>query len=120
MSFLSALATVAAAGLFSTLVSPDAMAQCHENVEVVPLHQKVAGKTYGEWAAAWWQWVLAIPASVNPRFDTTGADAGEHQSGPVWFLAGNFGGALDALLRRSPRQVSVLAGHELGAKRTRR
>src|SRR6266567_9555639 len=50
------------------------------------------GKTYGEWAAAWWQWGLSVPAAVNPILDTTGADAGQGQTGPVWFLGGTFGG----------------------------
>ncbi len=50
------------------------------------------GKTYGQWAAAWWQWGLSVPAAVNPILDTTGADAGQGQTGPVWFLGGTFGG----------------------------
>src|SRR6266566_1683440 len=50
------------------------------------------GKTYGQWAVAWWQWGLSVPAAVNPILDTTGANAGQGQSGPVWFLGGTFGG----------------------------
>jgi hypothetical protein len=54
------------------------------------------GKTYAQWAAAWWQWDLAIPAHsppfsthVNhPLVDPTGAQCGVGQSGPVWFLGG--------------------------------
>ena len=46
------------------------------------------GKTYGEWSAAWWQWVLAIPRADNPILDLTGAKAAIGQAGPVWFLAG--------------------------------
>jgi len=50
------------------------------------------GKTYDQWTVAWWQWAFSIPAAVNPVLDTTGAYASEGQSGPVWFLAGTFGG----------------------------
>ncbi len=45
-----------------------------------------------ELAARWWQWVLSIPAAENPLLDTTGAFAGVDQSGPVWFVAGTWGG----------------------------
>ncbi len=40
----------------------------------------------------WWQWALSIPAAINPVTDTTGEFAAVGQSGPVWYLAGNFGG----------------------------
>jgi len=30
---------------------------------------------------------------VNPNLDPTGANCGQGQSGPVWFVAGSFGGA---------------------------
>lgn len=44
--------------------------------------------TYGAWAAAWWQWALEVPASVNPVSDITGEHCAEGQTGHVWFLAG--------------------------------
>jgi hypothetical protein len=50
------------------------------------------GKTVGEWSAKWWQWALAIPASVNPMLDSTGAFCNVNQKGPAWFLAGVFNG----------------------------
>jgi hypothetical protein len=40
----------------------------------------------------WWQWALSIPAAINPVADATGEFAAVGQSGPVWYLAGNFGG----------------------------
>jgi hypothetical protein len=46
------------------------------------------GLSYQQWGAKWWQWVLSIPASINPILDTTGANCDVDQSGPVWFLAG--------------------------------
>jgi hypothetical protein len=55
------------------------------------------GATYGEWSARWWQWVLSFPADQNPNIDDKGALCKEGQTGPVWFLAGTFGG--DAVTR---------------------
>jgi hypothetical protein len=43
-------------------------------------------------SAEWWQWALSIPTSVNPQLDTTGKNAVVGQHGPIWFLAGVFGG----------------------------
>lgn len=56
--------------------------------KVVPADKIVDGRNFGEWAAAWWQWVLSIPAKQNPIFDEKGELCGVGQSGPVWFLAG--------------------------------
>lgn len=74
-----------------------AQAQVPEPIDSTP-----AGRTYGEWAAAWWQWVFGVPDNkypaqsgrkrVNPLKDATGASCGEHQIGSVWFLAGSWVG----------------------------
>jgi hypothetical protein len=77
------------------------------NPNVVPPRSKVGGLTYGEWAGAWWQWLLPIPpcsTGVNPadptqcagtpapNLDLTGAQCGVNQPAfgqdKVWFLAG--------------------------------
>jgi hypothetical protein len=50
------------------------------------------GKTWGEWSAEWWKWSLSLPKDQNPISDTTGENASYNQGGPVWFLAGTFGG----------------------------
>jgi hypothetical protein len=76
------------------------------NPNVYPLTEKVGEKTYAEWAAAWWQWGLGIKKDKNPITDQTGKFAGEGQSGPVWFLAGNFGG-------ETKRTCSIPAGKAL-------
>jgi hypothetical protein len=52
------------------------------------------GSTYGEWTARWWQWVLSIPAAVNPNLDSSGVQCAQGQTDDVWFLAGNFGGTV--------------------------
>jgi hypothetical protein len=72
-------------------------------VQVVPPGNDVAGQSQLFWAQAWWQWVLGIPAPNNPLTDTTGADGGVNNNGPVFFLAGNFGGA-------SARTIEVPVG----------
>ncbi len=66
------------------------------------------GHTYGEWAAAWWEWAMSIPASTNPLKDQTGefAAVGQSVSGPVWFLAGTLGGSAE-------RTVTIPAGRAL-------
>ena len=73
---------------------------------VYPTTEKVGGKTYAEWAAAWWRWGLGAPKDKNPISDRTGKFADRGQSGPVWFLAGTFGG-------KATRTCSVPAGKAL-------
>jgi hypothetical protein len=70
-----------------------ALAASNANPTVHPPNSKPYGASYGEWSAQWWQWVLHIPAGVNPNLDTTGANCGQGQSGHVWFLGGTFGGS---------------------------
>lgn len=65
------------------------------NPGVLPPHSKAFGKTYGQWAAKWWQWAFSIPMDSNPLLDETGEFCDEGQHGKVWFLAGNFGGVTE-------------------------
>ncbi len=46
------------------------------------------GMSYGDWAAAWWQWASSLPVTNHPLNDVTGANAAVGQSGKVWFLGG--------------------------------
>ena len=64
------------------------------NVSVFPPEAKPYGLTYGEWTAKWWQWIYSMPEEDNPAVDDTGVNCANNQSGPVWFLAGTFGGAV--------------------------
>ena len=57
---------------------------------IAPPQSHPHGKSYSEWAAAWWQWILGIPPSINPGLDLTGEHCGVNQSGHVWFLTGSF------------------------------
>lgn len=80
--------TVASLIVVSTMFVTEA--QADPGSRIAPIQSKPHGKSYGEWAARWWQWALEIPASVNPVVDTTGEYATVGQTGRVWFLAGAF------------------------------
>ena len=68
------------------------LAARNPNPGVLPAHSNPHGMSYGDWGAAWWTWALGIPKDQNPLFDTTGEFCHVGQEGPVWFLAGTFGG----------------------------
>lgn len=57
---------------------------------VVPPGQRPRGRTYGQWAVAWWQWALETPAPPNPLAGTTSTNCDGGQRGKVWFLGGTF------------------------------
>src|SRR5262245_2884044 len=94
MNIASFKTTITRAGLLaavsvSLLVSPPSvLAQRNPNPGVLSPTSKPYGKSYSEWAAAWWQWGLSIPADRNPLSDRTGEFCDEGQSGPVWFSGG--------------------------------
>jgi hypothetical protein len=81
---LSTMAVFAAALL---LASATVSAQSF----IAPPETLPGGLSYQQWSAKWWQWAWSIPFSTNPILDTTGADCGVDQSGPVWYLAGTAG-----------------------------
>ena len=72
-------------------VTPPAHAQGFSASAFLP-NEVVAGNTYSEWAAAWNQWFISIPASINPSLDTTGEFCDEKQNRRAFFLAGSGAG----------------------------
>ena len=50
------------------------------------------GRTFAEWTARWWQWILSVAKTENPIVDGNGKNCANNQTGPVWFLAGTFKG----------------------------
>jgi hypothetical protein len=88
------ITTAAVIALLTFGSTPVTMAQ-GLNPEIAPPNARPHGQSYGKWAAAWTQWVLGIPAAVNPIADETGDNAGLNQSRSVWFLAGSFGGTTE-------------------------
>jgi hypothetical protein len=85
------------------------------NAGVLPPISHPYGKTYGDWGAAWWTWVLSIPTPNNPLNDQTGANANQNQSGPVFFLAGTFCPDLNVgcSFATATRSVTVPSGKAL-------
>jgi hypothetical protein len=73
---------------------------------VVPINEKHHGYSYGEWSAKWWQWALSIPADRTPMEDRTGERCATNQSGPVWFLAGEWGSPVSRICT-VPANVSI-------------
>jgi hypothetical protein len=70
----------------------DKAKQNQGNPGIVPPNQQ---GLYMQLQADWWQWVSAIPANKNPLLDATGENAAVGQQGPIWFLAGTFGGVAE-------------------------
>ncbi|WP_239380614.1 hypothetical protein [Frankia sp. CIT1] len=83
-----ALAVIAAGAVTGLIATP---ASASSTFSVVQPHQRYAGKTYGQWSAAWWQWAVSAPDPDSPLNDPTGENCAVNQSGPVWFLAGTPG-----------------------------
>jgi hypothetical protein len=64
----------------------------YNGLELFAPNSRPFGRTYAEWTARWWQWVLSIAKTENPLVDDTGRNCANNQSGPVWFLAGTLKG----------------------------
>jgi len=64
------------------------------NIALADPEEMASGETrsFEKLSAEWQQWALSIPAPENPQLDTTGQNCVVGQRGPVWFLAGVFGG----------------------------
>src|SRR5437870_5563800 len=84
-SALVALAVLAAA-VAPALAGPGNLG----NPDIVPPQSHFRGRTYSEWSAALFQWLMSLPFTDHPLFDT--ADCSEGQTGDVWFLDGVLGG----------------------------
>ncbi len=55
---------------------------------IFPPHSHPYGKSYGEWAAAFWQWSFALPLEGHPFLDSPSDpyfDFSANQSGKIWF-----------------------------------
>src|SRR5215218_11157904 len=64
----------------------------YNGLELFAVNSRPFGRTYAEWTAKWWQWVLPIAKTENPLVDDTGKNCANNQSGHVWFLAGTLKG----------------------------
>lgn len=77
-------------------------------VTPLPPDEKAFGLTLAEWSAAYTQWWLSIPKSVNPTTDATfsGRREGIGQRMPVWFISGSG----DQVVIPAGYAILVLAG----------
>lgn len=66
-------------------------AQSNGNPRVIPPNARPYGLTLAQWSAKWWQWGLELPAVAGHPFIDCPDPPDVGQSGPVWFLAGNYG-----------------------------
>jgi hypothetical protein len=76
--------------LLGPVVCAQAGDKGNPNPGVLPIQSNCYGMSYGEWQAAWWQWIASIPSDANPLLDKTGQNAAQGQSDQVWFLAGTW------------------------------
>lgn len=58
--------------------------------QIAPPQSHDFGRSYSQWAAAWWQWAFSLPVAGHPALDPN-ADISIGQSGHVWFLGAPFG-----------------------------
>jgi hypothetical protein len=68
------------AGMLLGVLAPSPSAS---SFTIVQPTRKYAGKIYGQWSTAWWQWVN-ISEPNSPVTDATGADCAVKRKGPVW------------------------------------
>jgi hypothetical protein len=76
--------------LAALLLPTPAVFAGNDNPGVAPPHANAFGKSYAEWAVAWWQWALSQPGANHPLLDETGANCAVGQQGKVWNLVGVF------------------------------
>jgi hypothetical protein len=101
--------SIGVAGLVMLLIvgAPMMASARNQNPRVLPPHAHAYGKSYAEWHGAWWDWAFGkTPVDQNPVTDETGEFCHIGQSGPVFFLAGSFGGTVE-------RTCTVPAGKAL-------
>ena len=80
-----------AAGFLVTTNTSNGTAQTL-NPGIVDPTNTYAGKTYSELAAGWWQHYMSLPTTNNPFVYILNhpIPLSVGQSGPVWFIAGNY------------------------------
>jgi hypothetical protein len=78
--------------------------RANQNSVMFPPNANMYGQSYDEWSEDWLQWVLsAEDCPALPITDSDGSYGSQNQSGPVFFLAGNFGGSVT-------RSITIPAG----------
>ncbi|MBV9176460.1 MAG: hypothetical protein JO297_05430 [Nitrososphaeraceae archaeon] len=65
----------------------------NDDPHIFSINSKPYGSSYSDWCIRWIKWLLEQPRESNPAIDTSGENCAQNQHGPVWFLAGTFGGS---------------------------
>lgn len=80
------------------------------NVNIYSENSFPFGYSFGQWSVRWWQWLLAIPKSINPILDLSGENAAIRQSdSDVFFLCQT----VENVDQRPTRNISVRKGTSL-------
>lgn len=90
---LNILPIIGLVGLFLLLTLPIALADTI-NPGVYSTGSAPYEIPYSKWTVKWTQWITSIPKDKNPAADSDGRNCAVNQTGPVWFLAGTFGGSV--------------------------
>jgi len=72
-------------------------------------NSRAYGKTLGQWGAEWWIWMGQFQVDNSPITDPDGSRGGAayQPGGPVWYLAGTFGGPAERWIEM-PTDTSLL------------
>jgi hypothetical protein len=79
-------------------------------VKIYHRNSKPFGRSFSEWSARWWQWLLSIPKSVNPAMDSSGENAsiGQPES-KVFFLCQT----IEGVKQQPHRKICINRGTSL-------
>lgn len=84
------------------------------NPSIVDPTNTYAGKTYSQWASGFWQYYMSLPRPNNPFVFEPGypvAPLSTGQSGPVWFLCGNYAtGGTHLYTNAIPNGIALFMG----------
>jgi len=105
LKVMNSAVLAAALGTFVSMSPTISQADPSATPGVFPPQSSPYGKSYSQWSAAWWQWLLSLPLDGHPGNDSPDFDVTEGQSGHVWFLTGPFG--------TIERNVTIPAGTSL-------
>lgn len=86
------LMLMVAGGLLATMLMTNFVRAQTINLDIIDPNRAYSDKTYSDWAAAWWKYYMSLPATNTP-FNIYLNHAGSlstGQSGPVWFIGGNY------------------------------
>ncbi|MCC6725844.1 MAG: hypothetical protein IT258_15145, partial [Saprospiraceae bacterium] len=65
-----------------------------QNAVMFPPNANMFGQSYAEWSEDWWQWMFSAEDCPSiPNSDPDGSLGYQNQSGPVFYLAGTWGGS---------------------------